>query len=81
MVIVATRLKGLCMGQGSLPAPGSAARECSPLEKADADIKLVTVATPRSIRRQRRRAADDAAQPRRRRGAAATIGVALRIRG
>jgi hypothetical protein len=51
------------------------------LEKADADIKLVTVATPRSIRRQRRRAADDAARPRRRRGAAATIGVALRIRG
>jgi hypothetical protein len=51
------------------------------LEKAGADIKLVTVATLRSIRRQRRRAADDAARPRRRRGAAATIGVALRIRG
>jgi hypothetical protein len=37
----------------------------------------MTVATLRSIRRQRRHAADDAG----RRGAAATIGVALRIRG
>ena len=51
------------------------------LEKAGADIKLVTVATPRSIRRQRRRAADDAGRPRRRRGTAATIGVALRVLG
>jgi hypothetical protein len=51
------------------------------LEKAGAGIKLVTVATQCSIRRQRRRAADDAGQTRRRRIAAATTGVALRIRG
>ena len=50
------------------------------LEKAGADIKLVTVATLRSTRRQRRRAAGDAGRPRRGRGAA-TIGVALRNRG
>ena len=50
------------------------------LEKAGADIKLVTVATLRSTRRQRRRAAGDAGRPRRLRGAA-TIGVALRNRG
>jgi hypothetical protein len=53
------------MGQGSLPALGTTARS---LEKAGAGIKLVTVATQCSIRRQRRRAA-------------ATTGVALRIRG
>jgi hypothetical protein len=51
------------------------------LEKAGAGIKLVTVATQCSIRRQRRRVADDAGQTRRRRIAAATTGVALRIRG
>jgi hypothetical protein len=33
MVIVATRLKGLRMGQGSLPVPDSAARWCVPLKK------------------------------------------------
>jgi hypothetical protein len=48
------------------------------LEKAGAGIKLVTVATQCSIRRERRRAADDAGQPR---VVAASTGVALRIRG
>jgi hypothetical protein len=51
------------------------------LEKAGAGIKLVTVATQCSNRRQRRRAADDAGQTRRRRVVATPAGVALRIRG
>jgi hypothetical protein len=51
------------------------------LEKAGAGIKLVTVATQCSIRRQRRRVADDAGQTRRRHVVAATPGVALRILG
>jgi hypothetical protein len=62
---------GLAAGAGFRGAPARS------LEKAGADIKLVTVATLLSIRRQRRRTADGAGRARRRHGAA--IGAALRI--
>jgi hypothetical protein len=68
-------------GPGLAAGAGFRGTTVRSLEKAGADIKLVTVATLRSIRRQRRRAAGDAGRPSRWRGAAATIGVALRILG
>jgi hypothetical protein len=68
-------------GPGLAAGAGFRGTTVQSLEKAGADIKLVTVATLRSIRRQRRRAADDAEPARRRDGGAAAIGVALRIQG
>ncbi len=68
-------------GPGLAAGAGFRGATVRSLEKAGAGIKLVTVATQCSIRRQRRRAADDAGQPCRRRVVAAATGVALRIRG